>query len=86
MQIRLHTYLRTQGRNRRENLDATSAMVGRICPPREDRVKISEGATSVAPVAPVDTSLNFISDFLAVFALPHSKTNHITNLFDEKLS
>ena len=52
-----------QGRNCRENLDATSAMVGRICPPPpgEDRVKISEnlGATSVAPVAPVDTSLHF---------------------------
>ena len=50
-----------QGRNRRENLVATSAMVGRICPPGPggDRVKVSEnlGATSVAPVAPVDTSL-----------------------------
>ena len=48
-----------QGRNRRKNLDATSAMVGRICPPGGDRVKVSEnlGATSVAPVAPVDTSL-----------------------------
>ena len=34
-------------------------MVGRICPPGGDRVKVSEnlGATSVAPVAPVDTSL-----------------------------
>ena len=35
-------------------------MVGRICPPPGgDRVKVSEnlGATSVAPVAPVDTSL-----------------------------
>ena len=46
-----------QGRNRRKNLDATSAMVGRICPPVGDRVKVSEnlGATSVAPV---DTSLS----------------------------
>ena len=43
--------------NRRENLDATSAMVGKICPPGGDRVKVSEnlGATSVALVAPVDT-------------------------------
>ena len=41
-------------------MDATSAMVGRICPPGEDRVKVSEnlGGTSVAPVAPVDTSLH----------------------------
>ena len=32
-------------------------MVGRICPPGRDRVKVSEnlGATSVAPVASVDT-------------------------------
>ena len=46
-----------QGRNLRENLDATYAMVGKICP----RVKISEnlGATLVAPVAPVDTSLRW---------------------------
>ena len=38
-------------------------MVGRICPPPGgDRVKVSEklGATSVAPVAPVDTSLYLI--------------------------
>ena len=36
-----------QGHNHRENLDATSAMVGRICPPGGDRVKLSEnlGAT-----------------------------------------
>ena len=35
-------------------------MVGKICPPSEDRVKVSEnlGATSVAPVAPVITSLS----------------------------
>ena len=51
-----------QGRNRREYLDATSAMVGRICPPPgpgRDRVNVTEnvGATEVAPVAPVDTSL-----------------------------
>ena len=34
-------------------------MVGRICPPGGDRVKVSQnlGATWVAPVAPVDTSL-----------------------------
>ena len=36
-------------------------MVGRICPPGCNRVKVSQnlGATPVAPVAPVDTSLNF---------------------------
>ena len=48
-----------QGRNHRENLGATAPMVGRICPPGWNRVKVSEnlGATAVAPVAPVDTSL-----------------------------
>ena len=52
--------LTNQGRNREENLDATAPMVGRICPPPGwNRVKISEnlGATAVAPVAPVDSSL-----------------------------
>ena len=52
----------SMGRNHRQNLDATSAMVGRICPPPPvgDRVKVSKnlGATSVAPVAPVVTSLS----------------------------
>ena len=45
-----------QGRNHRKNLGATSAMVGRICPPVCNRVKVSQnlGATAVAPVAPVD--------------------------------
>ena len=59
----LPNQLNNQGRNHRENLDATSAMVGRICPPPGgDRVKVSEnlGATSVAPVAPVVTSLKAI--------------------------
>ena len=48
-----------QGRNHGENLVATSAMVGRIFPHGGDRVKVSEnfGATVVAPVVPVDTSL-----------------------------
>ena len=34
-------------------------MVGRICPPGWDRVKVSEnlGATAVAPVAPVAPGL-----------------------------
>ena len=43
-----------------ENLGATVPMVGRICPPGWNRVKVSEnlGATPVAPVAPVDTSLH----------------------------
>ena len=56
-----------QGRNRRENLDATTAMVGRICPPPPggDRGKVYEnlGATSVALVAPVDTSLEWLFNF-----------------------
>ena len=49
----------TKGRNHRENLVATSAMVGRICPPGEDRVKVSENlvGTAVVPVAHVGTSL-----------------------------
>ena len=46
-------------------------MVGRICPPGGDRVKVSQnlGATSVAPVALVDTSLNCILSqiFLLIF-------------------
>ena len=55
----VHLVLQHQGRNRSENLDATSVMVGRICLPGGDRVKVSEnlGATAVAPVAPVVTSL-----------------------------
>ena len=39
-------------------------MVGRICPPPGwNRVKVSEnlGATAVAPVAPVDTSLQYLN-------------------------
>ena len=48
-----------QGRNDGENLGATASMVGRICPPGWNRVKVSEnlGSTVVALVAPVDTSL-----------------------------
>ena len=48
-----------QGRNCGKNLGVTSAMVGRICPPGGNRVKVSEnlGATRVAPVGPVDISL-----------------------------
>ena len=52
-----------QGRNRGENLVATSAMVVRICPAPPplggDRVKGSEnvGVTVVVSFAPVDTSL-----------------------------
>ena len=51
-----------QGRNHREKLGATAPMVGRICPPGWNRVKVSEnlGATAVVPVAPVDTSLKSI--------------------------
>ena len=52
-----------QGRNHGENLGSTSAMVGRICPPGWDRVKVSEnlGATAVAPVAHADTSLPYVN-------------------------
>ena len=52
-------YYAEQGRNHGKNLGATSAMVGRICPPGCNRVKVSQnvGATAVAPVASVDTSL-----------------------------
>ena len=52
-----------QGRNHGKMLAATSAMVGRICPPGWDRIKVSGnlGATLVAPVAPVVTSLQSIS-------------------------
>ena len=48
--------LHDQGHNHRENLGATAPMVGRICPPGWNRVKVSEnlGSTAVAPVAPVD--------------------------------
>ena len=57
--LRKHILLYSlQGRNRRENLDATSVMVGRICPPPGgDRVKVPKNL--VAPVAPVDTSLPY---------------------------
>ena len=50
-------YLPIQGRNHGENLVATSAMVGRICPHGGDRVKVSEnlGLTTVLPLAPVET-------------------------------
>ena len=49
----------------RKNLDATSAMVGRICPPGGDRVKVSE--TLVAPV--VQWSLDRVTrtDFVSCF-------------------
>ena len=48
-----------QGHNHGENLGSTFAMVGRICPPGWDRVKVSEnlGVTAVAPVAPAVSSL-----------------------------
>ena len=60
-----------QGRNRWKNLGATSAMVGRICPPGWDRVKVSEnlGATAVAPVAPADTSLIQLSIIKVVYCM-----------------
>ena len=51
-----------QGRNHGKFLAATSLMVGRICPLGWDWVKVSEnlGATLVAPVAPVVTSLTHV--------------------------
>ena len=45
-----------QGRNHGKNLAVTSAMVGRICPPGGDRVKVSENL-GVTSVALVNTSL-----------------------------
>ena len=58
-------------------LAATSAMVGRIFPHGGDRVKVSEnfGATVVAPVVPVDTSLfsilsNFNPSLEFLFSVP----------------
>ena len=42
-----------QGRNHGKNLGATSAMVGRICPPGCNRVKVSQ----ILGPTPVDTSL-----------------------------
>ena len=56
-----------QGRNHGKNLGATSAMVGRICPPPGcNSVKVSQnsGATTVAPVTLVDTSLKFECNLL----------------------
>ena len=53
-----------QGRNHRENLGATVPMVGRICAPGWNRVKLSEnlGRTAVVLVAPVDTSVKNIGE------------------------
>ena len=54
----MQKYKPLQGRNHRENLVVTSAMVGRIClPPGGNRVKVSEnlGGTMVVPVARVAT-------------------------------
>ena len=57
-------FLKMEGCNHGENLVATVPMVGRTCPPPHgwNRVKVSEnlGATVVAPVAPVDTSLKCV--------------------------
>ena len=51
----------TQGRNYGKIFGATSAMVGRICPPPGlNRVKENLGATGVAPVTPVNTSLPLV--------------------------
>ena len=55
-----------QGRNQGENLVASSAMQwwAKSAPPGGDRLKIPEnfGATAVLPVAPVDTSLYYLSN------------------------
>ena len=55
-----------QGRNHGNFLAATSAMVVESAPLGWDRVKVSEnlGATSVAPVAPVVTSLHMLLPLL----------------------
>ena len=51
-----------QGRNQGGNLVGTSVVVGTICPPGGNRVKVSEnlGATGVVPVTPADTSLQLM--------------------------
>ena len=49
--------------NQESNLDTTPPIVDRICPLNTlNRVKVSEnlGATAVAPVAPVVTSLSIM--------------------------
>ena len=67
-----------QGCNHGKNLGATSAMVGRICPPGCNRVKVSQNldATAVATVAPVDTSLCI----MAVFPLYRAKIEEIVKM------
>ena len=64
-----------QGCNHGKNLGATSAMVGRICPPGCNRVKVSQnlGLTAVAPVAPVDTSLVDIDKIIKMGSLHASQ-------------
>ena len=51
-----------QGRIHGEIFGATSAMVGRICPPGWNRVKVPENlvGTAVVLVAPVDTSVSSV--------------------------
>ena len=62
-----------QGRNHGKMLAATSAMVGRICPPPLVGIglKVSEnlGVTSVAPVAPVVTSLHLWINFVVMLKI-----------------
>ena len=72
-----------QGRNLKENFGATMPMVGRICPPPPgwNRVKESEnlGATLVAPVAPLDTSLIVMSVMIDIYQNVGKYWNELQN-------
>ena len=55
-------------------------MVGRICPPGWNRVKVSEnlGATAVALVAPVDTCLPYYKNIMKT--LVHENRNALSEI------
>ena len=77
-----------QGRNHRENLVATSAMHrwAESAPHGGDRVKVSEnlGATAVAPVAPVDTSLRRVFvRFLEEFSARKKNVSRLSDLYHQ---
>ena len=57
----------------------TSAIVGRICTPGLDRVKVSENLGATGLVAPVDTSLHSTLNVLSLY-------NVKKNMFTKPLS
>ena len=73
----------TQRRIHEEIVGATSAMVGSICPPWLNRVKVSENldATAVVPVASVDTYLSTRSIYFCERDLKSSKSQEKMILF-----